>query len=163
MLKKILIGLLVVFIAIQFFRPGKNLQATTPSTDLVKHFTVPADVQNILYKACYDCHSNHTNYPWYANVQPVAWWLDDHIREGKKELNFSDFANYRLRRQYHKLEETIEMVKEDQMPLESYTFIHNEARLTSTEKEALVKWADEAMATMRTKYPTDSLVAPGSK
>ncbi|WP_207492294.1 heme-binding domain-containing protein [Aridibaculum aurantiacum] len=159
-LKKLLLVLLVAFIIIQFFRPEKNIQTTPSPNDLVAHYTVPADVQNVLYKACYDCHSNHTNYPWYANVQPVAWWLDDHIQEGKKELNFSEFAGYRLRRQYHKFEETIEQVKEGEMPLDSYTKLHSEAKLTQQERELLVSWAGNMMESMRAKYPMDSLVAP---
>lgn len=159
-LKKILLILLIAFIAIQFFRPEKNIQTTASANDLTKHFEVPNDVQNILYRACYDCHSNHTNYPWYANVQPVAWWLDDHIQEGKKELNFSEFASFRLRRQYHKFEETVEQVKDGVMPLESYTVIHREAKLTPQERELVANWASAMMESMKGKYPMDSLVAP---
>ena len=158
--KKVLIVLLVVFIIIQFFRPKKNVQTTISSNDIVAHMAVPVNVQNILYKACYDCHSNNTTYPWYAEVQPAAWWLDDHIKEGKKELNFSEFASFRLRRQFHKLEEITEVVKDKEMPLESYTVIHSDADLTQEERETLVSWAGATMETMRGKYPMDSLMAP---
>ena len=158
--KKILIFLLVVFIIIQFFRPEKNVQTTVSSNDIVAHMAVPVNVQNILYKACYDCHSNNTTYPWYAEVQPAAWWLDDHIKEGKKELNFSEFASFRLRRQFHKLEEITEVIKDKEMPLESYTVIHSDADLTQEERETLVSWAGATMETMRAKYPMDSLMAP---
>ena len=158
--KKILIVLLVVFIIIQFFRPKKNVQTTISSNDIVAHMAVPTNVQNILYKACYDCHSNNTTYPWYAEVQPAAWWLDDHIKEGKKELNFNEFASFRLRRQFHKLEEITEVVKSKEMPLESYTVIHSDADLTQEERETLISWAGATMETMRAKYPMDSLMAP---
>ena len=158
--KKILIFLLVVFIIIQFFRPEKNVQTTISSNDIVAHMAVPVNVQNILYKACYDCHSNTTTYPWYAEVQPAAWWLDDHIKEGKKELNFSEFASFRLRRQFHKLEEITEVIKDKEMPLESYTVIHSDADLTQEERETLISWAGATMETMRAKYPMDSLMAP---
>ena len=158
--KKILIVLLVVFIIIQFFRPKKNVQTTISSNDIVAHMAVPVNVQNILYKACYDCHSNNTTYPWYAEVQPAAWWLDDHIKEGKKELNFNEFASFRLRRQFHKLEEITEVVKSKEMPLESYTVIHSDADLTQEERETLISWAGATMETMRAKYPMDSLMAP---
>ena len=158
--KKILIFLLVVFIIIQFFRPEKNVQTTISSNDIVAHMAVPVNVQNILYKACYDCHSNNTTYPWYAEVQPAAWWLDDHIKEGKKELNFSEFASFRLRRQFHKLEEITEVIKDKEMPLESYTVIHSDADLTQEERETLISWAGATMETMRAKYPMDSLMAP---
>lgn len=158
--KKVLIVLLVVFIIIQFFRPEKNVQTTISSNDIVAHMAVPVNVQNILYKACYDCHSNNTTYPWYAEVQPAAWWLDDHIKEGKKELNFNEFASFRLRRQFHKLEEITEVVKSKEMPLESYTVIHSDADLTQEERETLISWAGATMETMRAKYPMDSLMAP---
>ena len=158
--KKVLIVLLVLFIIIQFFRPEKNVQTTISSNDIVAHMAVPVNVQNILYKACYDCHSNNTTYPWYAEVQPAAWWLDDHIKEGKKELNFNEFASFRLRRQFHKLEEITEVVKSKEMPLESYTVIHSDADLTQEERETLVSWAGATMETMRAKYPMDSLMAP---
>ena len=157
--KKVLIVLLVLFIIIQFFRPEKNVQTTISSNDIVAHMAVPVNVQNILYKACYDCHSNNTTYPWYAEVQPAAWWLDDHIKEGKKELNFNEFASFRLRRQFHKLEEITEVVKSKEMPLESYTVIHSDADLTQEERETLVSWAGATMETMRAKYPMDSLMA----
>ena len=158
--KKILIFLLLVFIIIQFFRPEKNVQTTISSNDIVAHMAVPTNVQNILYKACYDCHSNTTTYPWYAEVQPAAWWLDDHIKEGKKELNFNEFASFRLRRQFHKLEEITEVIKDKEMPLESYTVIHSDADLTQEERETLISWAGATMETMRAKYPMDSLMAP---
>jgi len=160
MLKKLLIVLLVAFIIIQFFRPARNLQAGPFANDITTVATIPADVNSIMSKACYDCHSNNTKYPWYAHVQPVAWWLADHVEEGKHELNFNEFAAYRLRKQYHKLEETIEMVKEGEMPLKSYTWMHGNAKLTQQEKESIVNWASATMKSMEAKYPMDSLVAP---
>jgi Haem-binding domain len=158
-MKKVLVFLLGVLVVIQFFRPDKNT-ATGPEAyakDITKVHAVPTDVQLILQKACNDCHSNHTNYPWYSQVQPVAWWLADHIKEGKKELNFSEFAGYKLRRQYHKLEEVEEMVKEGEMPLSSYTLIHKEAKLTDAEKQSLYNWVNALRDSMRTVYPIDSL------
>jgi hypothetical protein len=160
MVKKILIGLLIVLIAIQFFRPKKNISTTTSANDITTLYATPTDVQNILGKACYDCHSNNTRYPWYAEVQPVAWWLNDHIEEGKHELNFSEFGTYRLRKQFKRLDGTIELVKKGAMPLKSYTLIHTDAKLTDQEKESLFKWASGIMDTMRAKYPADSLIGP---
>src|SRR5215213_3952211 len=98
-LKKIFIVLVIAFIVIQFFRPEKNISAAAPSNHIAAKFSVPADVNQILSTSCYDCHTNNTRYPWYSYVQPVAWWLDDHIREGKKHLNFDEYASYNLRRQ----------------------------------------------------------------
>jgi hypothetical protein len=88
-----------------------------------------------------DCHSNNTNYPWYASVQPLAWWIDHHIEEGKGELNFSEFASYKPKKARHKLDEVAEQVEIHEMPLNSYTFIHAEARLTAAERKLLSDWA----------------------
>jgi hypothetical protein len=160
MLKKILLLLLAILVVMQFFHPDKNTSTTNAATanDISKVIAVPDNVQNILEKSCYDCHSNNTEYPWYAEVQPVAWWLNNHIQEGKGEINFNEFASYRLRRQYKKLEEIIEQVKEDEMPLGSYTLIHKDAILSKEQKLALSSWANAAMDSMKAKYPADSLL-----
>ena len=85
MLKKILKKsfqiLLLVFIIIQFIRPAKNKSEGISNNDISKIYPVPENVQAILKTSCYDCHSNNTVYPWYASIQPVSWWLDDHIQE----------------------------------------------------------------------------------
>ena len=91
-------------------------------------------------------------------MQPVGWWLNHHIEEGKEELNFSEFAHYPVAVQYHKLEETIEQIKEDEMPLSSYTLIHIDARLTDAEKQSLLNWSQSVRDTIKAKYPADSLV-----
>jgi hypothetical protein len=96
-------------------------------------------------------------YPWYANIQPVAWWLDNHIKDGKKEFNFDDFGNYSLRKQYNRANGTIELVKEGKMPLNSYTWMHTDAKLTQGEKIAIANWASVIMDSMEAKYPIDSL------
>ncbi len=141
MIKKILIGLLVVLVVIQFIRPERNVSEIPSQNDIRVHYSVPANVESVLKRACYDCHSNNTNYPWYANIQPVLWWLQDHIEEGKEELNFSEFATYSAKKADHKLDEVIEMVEEEEMPLESYTYIHKDAILSSSEKKLLIDWA----------------------
>jgi len=99
----------------------------------------------VLQRSCADCHSNNTVYPWYANVQPVAWWLADHVNEGKGELNFDEFLTYSPKKAHHKLEEVIDMIKEGEMPLGSYTWIHRNAILSPAQKEALTTWADGLM------------------
>ena len=103
-------------------------------------YPVPENVEQILVKACNDCHSNSTVYPWYAEVQPIAWWLDDHVKDWKKHLNFNEFASYRLAKQYHKLEEVFDEVKGGEMPLESYTVVHRDAKLTDEERTILMDW-----------------------
>ncbi len=143
MIRKILIVLAVVLVLIQFIRPAKN-QSTEIITndDISRTYTIPDDVHNMLIKKCYDCHSNNTNYPWYFNFQPIAWWLADHIREGKAELNFSEFKNYAPNKANHKLEELGEVVENASMPLRSYTWLHPHAAVTDEEKQALYAWLE---------------------
>jgi hypothetical protein len=156
--RRILIILLVVLILIQFIRPARNISTRQSPNDISTIYTVPSNVSSILKKACNDCHSNNTRYPWYSYIQPVALWLDDHINEGKRGLNFNEFASYPLRRQYHKLEEVVDVIKKDEMPLYSYTIIHQEAKLSEEEKLSLTTWANALRGTMESKYPKDSLV-----
>ncbi|MEY3874712.1 MAG: hypothetical protein RL363_1433, partial [Bacteroidota bacterium] len=108
--------------------------------------------------ACADCHSNKTAYPWYASIQPAAFWLADHVKEGKREFNFNEFAGYRIAKQNHKLEEVIEQIKEGEMPLYSYTLIHRDAKLTDAEKATLINWCQNIMDTLKATYPADSLI-----
>lgn len=158
MAKKILLFLLAGFIVIQFIHPKKNKAEGAQPNYIGNVYAVPADVKVILEKACNDCHSNNTRYPWYSKMQPVDWWLTNHIEEGKKELNLDEYTHRSLRYQYHKLEEIAELVKENGMPLDSYTWIHKGARLTESEKNVLINWADAIRDTMKAKYPIDSLV-----
>jgi hypothetical protein len=160
MIKKILLALLVVLIIMQFFHPPRNRVQGEQPGHISKLYPVQPEVITILEKACNDCHSNYTVYPWYSKVQPVDWWMTDHILEGKRELNFDEFAFYNPRRQYHKLEEIMKEVKEGGMPLNSYTWIHKDAILNETEKNTLINWADSIRLTMKSKYPIDSLERP---
>ena len=149
--------LLFAFVIIQFFPPSKNKQEGPSPNHLATTFNIPSDVNTILEKACYDCHSNQSRYPWYFHIQPVGYWLNHHIKEGKKGLNFSEYTNRRLRYQYHKMEEVIEQVKENEMPIASYTWTHKEARLTPEERTKLIDWAKSVMNTLEAQYPIDSL------
>lgn len=160
LLKPIGIILLILLIIIQFFRPEKNIASSNEGfrNDISNVYTVPSNVQEILKASCYDCHSNNTKYPWYANIQPMAWWLADHVKEGKKELNFSEFATFPIRRKYKKMEEVIDEVKEDEMPLSSYTLIHQYAKLSKDQKDQLINWATSIRDNMKATYPPDSLV-----
>jgi hypothetical protein len=141
--KKILLGTLAAIIAMQFFQPALNIHSHPTHTAIEKHFDVPADVQQILKTSCYDCHSNNTQYPWYFKLQPLGWWLDHHIEEGKEHLNFDEFATYTADKQKHKLEEVVETIQEHEMPLKSYTLVHRDAQLISTQQQQLIKWAQQ--------------------
>lgn len=144
MVKKILIVLVVVLIAIQFIGGEKN-NAATPEVEAFIAETQPSkEIQAILEAKCYDCHSNKTSYPWYANIAPVSFWIGHHVEEGKEHLDFANWSNYDAKKKKHKLHEVEEEVEEDKMPLESYEKLHG--GLTHDEKEALIAWAKEAMA-----------------
>ena len=159
-IKTVLIILLVALIVIQFFRPAKNAGEEIAANQIAAVQNVPENVNQILKVSCYDCHSNTTQYPWYSRIQPVAWFLDDHIVGGKKELNFSEFGTYAIYRRYKKLKEIQKQVKEDEMPLYSYTLIHRDAILDTIQKTAVIEWTANAMKEMEAKYPADSLVRP---
>jgi hypothetical protein len=143
LLKKILLGMLIVFVAIQLIRPAKNISKQSLPTDIVLLHNVPGNVQALLKKACYDCHSDNTRYPWYVNIEPVGWMLAYHVKNGKENLNFSEFGNYSERKQTNKLRAVVTSIKEGSMPLSSYMLIHTDARLSSEDKKLLTGWASK--------------------
>jgi len=151
MIRKIFLALLLIFVAIQFIRPEKNISAQISANDITAHYTVPEDVLKALKISCYDCHSNNTIYPWYYNIQPVAWWMADHVKVGKEEINFSEFGSYAPKKQRHKLGEVIHQVKENEMPLDSYLWIHKNAALSDAQKNSIISWADSLKKSIETK------------
>lgn len=157
-LKRVLIVLLIIFIVIQFFRPQKNRSESISANDISTKYAVPDSIRHILKVACNDCHTNNTRYPWYAEIQPLAWWLNNHVVDGKKDLNFSEFTKYRIRKQYRKLEEINDLVKENEMPLASYTWIHRDAVLSSQQKLAIAAWSSSIRDSIKANYPPDSLL-----
>lgn len=158
MLKKILLGLLIILIVIQFIHPARNTSTGPHPKNISAIYNVPDDTKKILEKACLDCHSNNTRYRWYFKIQPVDWWLTHHINEGRGELNFDEFAGKPIRYQYNKLQSTVDLLKKGEMPLNSYLWIHKDAILTDTEKSTLISWAEGITNEMKAKYPPDSLV-----
>ncbi len=166
---KLFLGLLLgAFVIMQFFRPKKNINKgpEAVANDISKVVAVPDNIKLILDKACNDCHSNNTRYPWYANIMPVGWILNNHVVDGKKHLNFNEFAAIKSNAkrtkeqiQAHKMEEVAEEVKEGKMPMSSYTKLHKEARLTEEEKTALVNWAMNAKNTI-SAAPAPTTAAP---
>ena len=142
-LKRILLGLAAVLVAIQFIRPHQNIApGGRTADDFIARFNPPPAVRTVLETACYDCHSNTTRYPWYAQVQPVGWWLAQHIADGKEALNFSEFGAYSAKRQARKLNLISDQVTDRAMPLPSYTWIHRDARLTDAQVAAVTDWID---------------------
>ena len=137
-------ALLIIFIVIQFIRPVRNKSGQVLATDFAKVYAVPENVQAFLQNACYDCHSNNTTYPWYANIQPMAWVMARHIKNGKDKLNFSDFGSYTSRRQISKLKGIANQIKDDEMPISSYRMMHTKANLTNDEKALIMDWMNKA-------------------
>jgi hypothetical protein len=136
--KKVLIALVLLFLIIQIFRIDKSNPAIEPSSDFLSITKPSAEVTGLLMSACYDCHSNSTKYPWYTNVSPVSWWIKHHVNEGRAELNFSEWAGYSSRKKDHKLDEAVEMIEGNEMPLDSYTWTHEEAKLNAEQKQTLI-------------------------
>lgn len=132
----------IALIAIQFFPKKYNQSETIPASDFIATYNPPKDVEAILRASCYDCHSNNTEYPWYNKIQPVNWYLADHVDEAKSELNFNEFGDYSQKRKDHKLEEAIKEVKNDKMPLEEYVWLHQEAGLSGLDKKTLMDWLE---------------------
>ena len=143
--KKLLLALLLVFIVMQFIRPPQNKTNEVQEADLIKQFSIPANVAGILKTSCYDCHSNNTRYPWYTNIQPAGWLLANHIKDGKEDLNFNEFANYSHRRQLSKLKATQNSIKDGSMPLSSYTLIHTDAKLSNESRALLLNWTSKVI------------------
>ena len=154
----VLAGLLIIgLLVLQFFRPPGNTSDGDSANDISTRLSVPQDVERILRTSCYDCHSNSTMYPWYAEIQPVGWWLNSHIQAARKDLNFSEFAGYTIRRQFIKLQQIGQQVSEGEMPLPSYLLIHTDAKLSQGQVERLLAWTSAMRDSIKTRYPPDSL------
>jgi mono/diheme cytochrome c family protein len=147
-LKKIGGLLIVVFIIAQFFGPDKNEGDITSVDAFYADTNPPAEVKAILASACVDCHSDSTEYPWYNNITPVNYWLDEHITDGKKHFDMSKWSDYSDKKKDHKLDELAEEVEEKEMPLPSYTWTHGDADLSPEQIDAIVSW----VKTTRMKY-----------
>jgi hypothetical protein len=144
--KKIGWTLLILFLGLQLYRPEKNLTEPNDLRPFLAETNPPAQVETLLKSSCYDCHSNRTEYPWYNEVAPVSWWIADHVEEGKEHLNFAEWAQYSDKKKDHKLEEVIETVESEEMPLNEYTWTHEGARLTKAERKAIMDWANRSRA-----------------
>ena len=137
----------------QLYQPARNESFEQDITaNFTKVYNVPKNVEAILRTSCYDCHSNNTNYPWYANIQPVRFFMEHHIKEAKEDLNFSEWGNYSKRKQENKLDRIVKQIKSDEMPLASYTLIHKNARLTTVQKEEIMDWLSKIKDSISSQY-----------
>lgn len=145
--------MLLALILIQFIEPVRNESSASQPDDIFSRYAASDTIRAMINTSCYDCHSNNSKYPWYAEIQPVAWWLNYHIKEGKDELNFSDFAAFNTRFKSHKLDEIMELVDKKEMPLKSYLITHSEARLSEKDRKEIIKWAGELKARIKGTEP----------
>ncbi|RLD20970.1 MAG: cytochrome C [Bacteroidetes bacterium] len=139
-IKMVLYGVVFALVAIQFVPVDRSVPEVDPNSDFLVAFEAPGSIKTLMQTACYDCHSYQSKYPWYAYVAPVSIWVQDHIDDGRKHLNFSKWASYDAERRDHKLEELVEEVGEGHMPLDSYLRAHPEARITDAQRKELTDW-----------------------
>ena len=149
--KKILLVILIAFVAIQFIRPARNTNRQVLPTDITKTVNIPDTVLNVFKNSCYDCHSNNTRYPWYVNIQPIGWILAGHIKNGKENLNFSEFGTYSERKQANKLKSIKLSIKDGSMPLSSYVVMHPNAKLSIENKNLVNDWATKTRDSIEAK------------
>ncbi len=138
-MKKKVLGIIVVFVLIQFIRPEKN-NSNISKNDISTEYQIPSEVKDILKTSCADCHSNSTEYPWYSEIAPISWFIAQHVNEGKEHLNFSEWTTYNNRQKNHIIEEMEEVLEEHEMPLNSYLLIHKNAKLSDNQYTVLVNW-----------------------
>ena len=141
-LKIIAVVIVVAFLAIQFYCPDRINPPIVEGETLEANTNVPENVGKILERSCNDCHSNQTVYPWYAQVAPFSWLLDNHIKDGRRDLNFSVWNTYDNKRKRNKLDEICEQVETGEMPHNQYLWIHRDAQLSDDDKKILCDWAE---------------------
>jgi hypothetical protein len=143
-IRKIGIVVLIIFLIVQIIRPQRNNGLADGQNDITHYVQVPDTIRQILKKSCYDCHSNYTVYPWYAVINPVGLWLGDHIKDGKRAINFSDLSVFTKKKLDHRIGDIAETVEKKEMPLSTYTFIHRYAILDSGQIKLIKDWTEAA-------------------
>ncbi|MCB9896553.1 MAG: heme-binding domain-containing protein [Planctomycetes bacterium] len=136
--KRLLVVLAVGGLAIQ----AVPVERTNPP--VTAELVAPQPVHDLLVRACYDCHSHETVWPWYASVAPASWLVARDVEEGREHLDFSTFASLEPGRAAHALREIAEVLEEGEMPPWFYTPLHPDARLSADEVATLRAWAVEA-------------------
>lgn len=140
MKSKIALTALLVFAIAQLIQPEFAEHQEVNQNDFLQEENPPEELWVYIQTNCYDCHSNQPKYPWYSEISPLSWWIQDHIDEGNEHLNFSEWVTYSAKKKVHKMEEAIEEIEEEEMPLPSYTFVHRSAILEDAKKSALLAW-----------------------
>jgi hypothetical protein len=145
-LKWLVIIVGVVFLVAQFKRPARTNPPVDQTQTLEAHTQMTSQVASVLSRSCNDCHSNNTTWPWYTNVAPVSWFIADHVEDGRRQLNFSEWGKGDERRKRKKLEEICDEVRDGAMPLSSYTPLHPQAKLTPEDIKTLCDWTEAERA-----------------
>jgi len=135
-LRRIAFSTLFLLVLIQLWPAGRSNPPTTAGLD------APPEVTSILRRACFDCHSNETRWPWYSYVAPVSWWMVHDVDEGRAELNFSDWGSYEPKKRERRSQKVIEEIENGAMPPDNYLRLHGDARLSAGELEILRKWVE---------------------
>ncbi|WP_457618760.1 heme-binding domain-containing protein [Lutibacter sp.] len=138
-MKKILLGVLVVLILIQFISPQKN-NSKDYTNDITTELQIPDEVLQIIKTSCADCHSNLTVYPWYNKIAPFSWYLAQHVNEGKEHLNFSEWTKYNKDQKNHIIKDLKEVIKKREMPLTTYVLIHKNAAMNESQNKLFLDW-----------------------
>ena len=136
-MKKLTYLLLGTILVAQFIRPAHVAEPVDPGADLIAVARPDAEVEHLLRVACYDCHSGQPRYPWYSVITPVNWWLAQHIRDGRKHFDASSWGSVPGYQRDHQAKEVMEMMEKKEMPLDSYTWTHADARLTDAQRKLI--------------------------
>jgi|ERR1041385_218444 hypothetical protein len=147
--KRVLLALVVIFVLMQLYRPSRTNPPVDQTKTIEQTMSIPPNVQTILSRACTDCHSSKTIWPWYSNLAPVSWMLVDHVKDGREELNFSDWGTFSAKKRRRKLEEICEQVNKKEMPLPSYLWMHHDAQLSPEDRNVLCDWANAEKGKVR--------------
>ena len=140
--RKKTIWFIIIAILIQLYPVSRPEVSQDNPDDLMKHVDVPADISTILKSTCYDCHSNETYYPWYANIAPIKWLVYDDVVSAREELNFSEWNGLTKMDMAEKLDDISTEVLEEEMPLKIYPLMHPKAKLSKADREAISEWAE---------------------
>ena len=140
-LKWLALALVAVFLLLQLTNPAR----TNPPVvrDFIAATKPPADVAASIRAACYDCHSHETTWPLYSRIAPSSWLVVSDVNEGRQHLNLSDWPTDNAHAA-KKLDWINEAIDAKEMPPSKYTALHPEARLTDTQRKAILDWTDTA-------------------
>jgi hypothetical protein len=141
--KKVGLGIVAALLAAQIVRPSRDAAPHDPAQDLTRVLAVPGAVKGALDRACYDCHSQRTRWPWYAQISPISWVVARDVAAAREELDFSRFGGLEPSERSAALEAIGDATATERMPLPSYALLHASARLTAAERAAIAAWTEQ--------------------